>query len=74
MHGHVDEVEFLGKLSGFLGGYYLFVAIMNGGAALYLWVSGRDRKLMDTPAGALTTSVLPHLGSFPLRAKIQPAL
>lgn len=35
MHG--SEADFLSRMSGFLGAYYVFLALMNGVAALYLW-------------------------------------
>ncbi len=35
MHG--NEAEFLQGMSGFLGGYYITLAIVNGVAALYVW-------------------------------------
>jgi hypothetical protein len=47
MHGHVSEAEFLGGVSTFLGGYYLALAVINAVAAMYLWMSGRSRKLFD---------------------------
>jgi len=34
---HVNEAEFLARISGFLGGYYLTLALMNAIAALYVW-------------------------------------
>lgn len=34
---HVDYPVFLQNISGFLGSYYLFVAMMNAVAALYCW-------------------------------------
>jgi hypothetical protein len=37
MHGHVNEAEFLLRMSTFLGSYYIFLALMNGVMALYLW-------------------------------------
>jgi len=36
MHGYVNEAEFLSRISGLLGCYYLALASMNVGAALYL--------------------------------------
>ena len=35
MHG--NEAEFLASIAGFLGGYYLILALMNGIASLYVW-------------------------------------
>jgi hypothetical protein len=37
MTGHVNQAEFLMGISTFLGGYYLFLAAMNGVAAYYVW-------------------------------------
>ena len=37
MHGHISEEQFLESISGFLGSYYLVLALMNGIAALYAW-------------------------------------
>jgi len=36
MHG--SDTEFIAGISSFLGGYYLLLAVMNGVAALYLWL------------------------------------
>jgi hypothetical protein len=36
MH-HLTELEFLHSIRGFLGGYYICLALMNGLVALYLW-------------------------------------
>jgi hypothetical protein len=44
MHGH-NEAEFLSSVAGFLGGYYLMLAALNGTAALYLWRSGKARPI-----------------------------
>ncbi len=38
MHGHAYLSEFLSDISGFLGCYYLALAIMNLAAGLYLWL------------------------------------
>src|SRR5688572_20989966 len=37
MHGLLDQQAFFDSMSGFLGGYYLFLAMMNATAAFYLW-------------------------------------
>jgi hypothetical protein len=37
MHGHVDPAVFLKSISGFLGTYYLVLAMMNAIAAFYCW-------------------------------------
>jgi hypothetical protein len=34
---HVSEAEFLSGISPFLGGYYLFLALVNAGVAYHLW-------------------------------------
>ena len=36
MH-HLNEAEFLNSIRGFLGGYYVCLALLTGLAALYLW-------------------------------------
>jgi hypothetical protein len=48
MHGYETEIEFLASMRGFLGAYYLTVAILNVGAA---WLSGsRARRAADRSA------------------------
>ncbi len=37
MHGHVDEATFFSNIAGFLGWYYICLALMNGIAAFYCW-------------------------------------
>jgi hypothetical protein len=49
MHGPVSTEEFLLQISGFLGAYYLAIALMNVIAAFYLWESGKAKKLFDVP-------------------------
>ena len=44
MH-HVDIAKHLSNMSGFLGGFYLAMAMMNATVALFLWRSGRAKKL-----------------------------
>jgi hypothetical protein len=44
MHG--SDPHFLAHVSTFLGGYYLFLAAMNGVAALYLWRTERGVRLI----------------------------
>ena len=34
---HVNETQFLSNISGFLGSFYLLLAVMNGIAAYYCW-------------------------------------
>jgi hypothetical protein len=43
MHGHVNIEEFFNGIRHFLGGYYLFLAAMNGLASFYLWRSGQQK-------------------------------
>ena len=49
MHGHVPYDIFLNQIAGFLGSYYLFLAIMNGVAALGIWQSGKDTTYFRIP-------------------------
>ena len=49
MHGHVPYAPFLQQIAGFLGSYYLFLAVMNAVAALLIWQSGRDKVLFRLP-------------------------
>ena len=44
MHG-LSQAEFLESISGFLGTYYLLLAIMNGIAALYVWKQVKNGAL-----------------------------
>lgn len=44
MHG-VDYSLFAQRMSGFLGFYYLFIAVMNAGAALYVWQRLKNERL-----------------------------
>src|SRR4051794_34994792 len=53
MHGHVPYETFLHQIAGFLGSYYLFLAVMNGIAALAIWQSGEDRVLFRLPISGL---------------------
>jgi hypothetical protein len=53
MHGHVPYETFLQQISGFLGSYYLFLAVMNAVAALVIWQSGRDKVLFRLPISNL---------------------
>lgn len=65
MHGHVPYDVFLGQIAGFLGSYYLLLAVMNAGAALWLWMSGKDRVLLRINRNlAVTTSLLLLLGGI----------
>jgi hypothetical protein len=49
MHGHVPYDVFLKQIAGFLGTYYLLLAVMNGVAAYLLWQGGRQRTLFRLP-------------------------
>lgn len=49
MHGHVDEAQFLQGISGFLGSFYLLLAIANAIMAFYLWKSGRSVTFFRIP-------------------------
>lgn len=57
MHAHVDPAEFVASIRHFLGGYYLFIAILNGLAALYLWRSGQQKTWFKV-GGFEVTNVL----------------
>jgi hypothetical protein len=48
---HVDHEQFLFTISGFLGGFYLVVAVMNGFASLFLWQTGRSKEICRLPGG-----------------------
>ena len=45
-------------LSGFLGGYYLFIGVMNAVASLYLWRSGKSKTLCNCSGVKLSTTML----------------
>jgi hypothetical protein len=63
MHGPVSFEEFLHHISGFLGAYYLTIALMNAIAAYYLWQSGKAKRLFDVPGlGVPFTTALIWLG------------
>jgi len=49
MHGHVSYDVFLRSIAGFLGSYYIVLAVLNGLAALLLWQRGGEKKLFDLP-------------------------
>ncbi|MEX2175974.1 MAG: hypothetical protein WD872_16550 [Pirellulaceae bacterium] len=49
MHGHVPYDIFLKQIAGFLGTYYLLLAVMNGVAAFLLWTGERQRVLARVP-------------------------
>ncbi len=49
MHGHVEYEVFLYGISGFLGAYYLTLALINAVAAFYLWQSGKARTICNLP-------------------------
>ncbi len=49
MHGHVPYDVFLQQIAGFLGTYYLLLAVMNAVAAFMLWQSHAERTLFRLP-------------------------
>src|SRR5687768_10909821 len=49
MHGHIAYDVFLRQIAGFLGTYYLLLAVMNGVAAFLLWQDSRQRTLFRLP-------------------------
>ncbi len=49
MHGHVPYDVFLSQIAGFLGSYYIFLALMNGLAAYLLWQQRDQRPLFRVP-------------------------
>jgi len=64
-----DSAEFLQQISGFLGGYYLALALMNGIAAYYLWHfkhRNADALIWTVIAGVMVIlSPLAYSGSPP---------
>lgn len=50
MHGH-NEADFLRSVASFLGSYYIALSLLNFGAWLYLWQTGRGRRF-----GAINTA------------------
>jgi hypothetical protein len=57
MH-HVDYAVFLQKIAGFLGGYYLVLALMNAVMAFMLWNSGKAKKLFSFAGFPITTATV----------------
>jgi hypothetical protein len=49
MHGHVPYDQFLSGIAGFLGSYYILMAVMNGVAAFLLWRAPNQRTLVRLP-------------------------
>src|SRR5689334_13538718 len=49
MHGHVSYEVFLQNIAGFLGSYYIVLAVMNGVAALLLWQKSDQKPLFHVP-------------------------
>src|SRR4029079_4650621 len=49
MHGHVAYDVFLHNLAGFLGAYYVLLALMNGVAAFLLWQRPNQPALFRMP-------------------------
>jgi hypothetical protein len=58
MHGHVSEEEFLHHIGGFLGYYYVALAVMNAVAALYLWQTGQSRLLFKLRKFPVSTALV----------------
>ena len=59
-HGH--DPNFLAKMSGFLGFYYLFLGVMNAIAALYLWrQKGNNRGALISVIVAIGFTILSPL-------------
>jgi hypothetical protein len=49
MHGHVSYEVFLQNIAGFLGSYYIILAVMNGAAAFMLWRNPDQKPLFHLP-------------------------
>jgi len=49
MHGHVPYPVFLNQVAGFLGSFYIFLAMMNGVAAYLLWRRREQRTVFRVP-------------------------
>jgi hypothetical protein len=49
MHGHVPYDVFLNQIAGFLGSFYLLMAVMNGVAAFILWQRPQQPALFRLP-------------------------
>jgi hypothetical protein len=49
MHGHVSYDVFLQQIAGFLGSYYLLLAVMNGVAAFLLWQRHEQPAMFRVP-------------------------
>ena len=56
MHGHADDLFFEG-ISGFLGTYYLLIALMNAGMAYMDWQSGKAKLFFKLGPLSITSSV-----------------
>ena len=55
--GGADPAFFM-KISGFLGIYYLFLAAMNGVAALYLWLTGKTYTVFKFKGIPVTNALI----------------
>jgi hypothetical protein len=64
MHGHVPYDQFLGGIAGFLGSYYILMAVMNGVAAFILWRSPNQRTLFSLPGFPVTSAFVLLLASI----------
>jgi hypothetical protein len=58
MHGHVPYDVFLSQIAGFLGSYYLLLALMNGVAAFILWQSHSERAVFRFSGFPVTGSFI----------------
>lgn len=58
MHGHVSLEVFLEQISGFLGLYYLALAAMNATAALYLWQTGKSKRMFRLGGLTVTSATI----------------
>ena len=61
----VNLAEFLDRISGFLGGYYVVLAVMNAVMALFLWQKKGDtrRALVWVAVAALFVILSPLAAS-----------
>jgi hypothetical protein len=56
MHGHVDPVEFIENVAGFIGCYYLVAALIDAFASFYLWQTKQDRPILRFGKVTATTT------------------
>jgi hypothetical protein len=53
MHGHVPYEVFLQQTAGFLGSFYIVLAVMNGVAAFLLWQRHEQKPLFHLPGAGV---------------------